>query len=426
MRLPLIGRWLKAAPQRNPGDAPQSPAGYSISRGKRPLVSASNVLAAHRALEHPIVFRCLNKIATSVQQVRWFAEPDPDVNLTERASATAIKAINAALTSPTDTMTADQLRFWFALSYAVYGRAPFKVGIGVNNFVNGIYPLDAAHTKAILNNRGVIQSYEYGEASNKESLPSKTKAGPGKSFASEIAVPALNGSRDSGKNINALGAIGLPAEVADLLLRRAYDTASGHPNSKYIVTAEKTLTERQKDAIREHIEGAAVDGDESGSVLFLYNTAVEVHKLDNDLNNIHSKMPLDDMSRMIAGAFGIPISLLGLGAADGAKFAGNYIESRQSFWEDTIIPCYCTPIASGLTQALCPYGARIVFDLDSIDAVQDSRATRSQKLSAVDFLTDDEKREVVGYAPLTAEQKAEIAARRPKAVAPGTSGDASA
>ncbi len=212
----------------------------------------------------------------------------------------------------------------------------------------------------------------------------------------------------NGRNHNTLGAIGLPAAVVEMLLQRAYDTASGHPNTRYIVTAEKTLTNKQKDAVKEHIENSGPGGEEAGNILFLYNTKVEVHKLDNDLSDIHSKMPADDMTRMIAGAFGIPIALIGLGAADGAKFAGNYTESRRSFWEDTIIPQYLTPIAGGLTTALCPPGARIVFDLDTIEAIIESRAARAKTIEPVTFLTNDEKRELAGYPPLTDEQRARL------------------
>lgn len=410
MKFPLVGRFFKAAPVRRASDTPLAPTTIRIGNNAPiRIIQYDNALAANKALGNPVTFRCLNKIATSVQTVSWYAEADPDVVANERAGATVIKELNALLAKPNDNMAADQLRYWLALTYACFGRSPFKVGFGVQNRPNGIYPLDPDFVRAKSNDRGSIIAYEYGNVQAAQTFPSQSRAGVGQAFVAEIATPSISGLMDTGKNINALGAIGLPTAIVEMLLQRAYDTASGHPNMKYIITAEKTLTERQKDDIKDHLENAQPDGEDSGEVLFLTNTKIEVHKLDNDLGNIHSKIPLDDMSRMIAGAFGIPISLLGLGAADGAKFAGNYIESRQSFWEDTIIPWYLTPIATGLTAALCPYGARIRFDLDSIDAVQDSRAGRAQKLEKVTFLTNDEKREIAGFAPLTPEQKAALA-----------------
>jgi hypothetical protein len=413
MKLADMLSFFKAAPVREPSDVPRSPV-RTWSRNATPVVEYSNVIAGHMALQHPIVFRALNKIAGSVQQVKWYAEADPDVLASERAGASVIKDINAVLNSPNDTLASDQLRYWMALNYAVYGRVPFKVGIGVNGNPNAIYPLSAQSVSAIVDSRGQIKEYEYGTTAggSKIRYPTRKQAereGSNKGYVHEIYTPNLDATIEKGKNITALGAIGLPAEVVTMLLRRAYDTASGHPNSKYVIVAEKTLTQDQKDALQNKIDETSLDGEAAGETLFLYNTKIEIHKLDNDLSDIHSKMPSDDMARMIYGAFGIPISLVGMGAADGAKFAGNYKESRQSFWEDTIIPFYITPIATGLTAALCPYGARVRFDLDSIDAIQDSRVGRAQTLSAVDFLTQDEKRELTGYAPLTEQQRADLA-----------------
>jgi phage portal protein BeeE len=105
------------------------------------------------------------------------------------------------------------------------------------------------------------------------------------------------------------------------------------------------------------------------------------------------------MTRQIAGVFGVPIALLGLGSADSAKYASNYSESRRSFWQDTIAPCYLIPIAAGLTQALCPPGACINFDYDSIPALWEDRANLGATLSRVNFLTTNEKREILEYEP---------------------------
>jgi phage portal protein BeeE len=408
MKLPSLFNFFKAAPVRKPNEAPRAPLGL-IGRQTKNIIEYNNVVAAERAMQHPIVFRALHKLASSVAQVQWYAEPDPDVVASERAGAAVIKTINSVLASPNDNMAPDMLRYWLALTLACYGRIPFKVGIsGVNNQLNAVYPLDARYVRATLDPRGNVREYEYGSESDREVMPTRKRASEGQSYLYEIYTPNLAAKIESTRNSNVLGAIGLPTQIIELLLQRAWDTASGHPNNKYIITAEKTLTVKQKDAIKEHLENSVPDGEESGNILFLYNTSVEVHTLDNNLSDIHSKMPLDDMARMIYGAFGIPISLVGMGAADGAKFAGNYIESRQAFWEDTIIPNFLTPIATGLTLAVCPYGARIRFDLDTIDAIQDSRSSRANKLEDVSFLTSDEKRELAGYPALTAEQRAQL------------------
>src|SRR4029077_17777752 len=151
----------------------------------------------------------------------------------------------------------------------------------------------------------------------------------------------------------------------------------------------------QKEALEKHLAASAPGEDESGQVLFLFNTTIKVDKLDNQLADIHSKIPLDDMTRQIAGVFGVPVPLLSLGSADAAKYAGNYVESRLSFWQDTIVPCYLAPIAAGMKQALCPSGARIVFDLDAIPALNAGRSALGESLSKVTFLTANEKRKIL-------------------------------
>lgn len=394
----------KAKPVRSEATQPVSPLGsWSIQR--RQTVSYQEAIAAEAALKHPVVFRCLNKIASAGASVNWYAEPDTDLAPADRSKAKVIKDLNSLLQSPSDVWTRWQLVYWMTINYACYGRIPFKVGVSAvePHAATGIYPLTARFVTAQRDARGLVVAYKYGDGGSNDSqnsLPTRNKAAKGAAYAAEIVRPNLDGTFESQNNIHPLGAIGLPADVVKMLLQRAADTAAGHPNTKYIITAEKTLTNAQKKAVIERVENSAVEGENSGQVLFLFNTKIEVHKLDNDLSDIHAKMPLDDMARMIAGAFGIPVALLGLGAADAAKFAGNYGESRRSFWEDTMIPDYLEPIAVGLSAAICPYGARIRFDYDSIQALADVRITNAERLGKVTFLTRDEKREITRFEKL--------------------------
>jgi len=392
--------FLKAVPDRNSRDQPASPT-KTWTDSKLPVIEYRQLILAHEAVRHPVIMRVLNKIATAVQAVDWYVEADPNVVATKRASVSVINKLNDLLQSPSDELSADNLRYWLALSKAVYGRVPFKVGVATGGVANGIYPLEACYVKTTVNSRGILAGFEYEPSATvaKETLPTRKLAQAGKPYAYEIFTPNLTGRHEAKQSTSMLDSLGLPAQVVNLLLRRAVDTASGHPNSRYIVAAEKTLTDPQKREIQEFAAQAEPGAEESGHVLFIYNTTVQVHKLDNDLSDIHSKMPMDDMARMIAGAYGVPISLLGLGAADGAKFAGNFQESRQSFYEDTIDPGYLSPIELGMTAAICPPGARVRFDRDTIPALQFARAAKAKELKDVPFLDDDEKRELCGYPP---------------------------
>jgi phage portal protein BeeE len=392
--------FTKKKPDRSDADEPSSPIYIMGGQSVRFLSTKAIATADVAQRESPQLYRITNFIASSVQSVPWYCEPDPETNVSERPGNSKIKAINELLKSPNDTYTAQQLQYWIALNLMLYARAHFKVGIGTSGDPNGMYPLAAKHVRGIINNRGVVDKYEYGVGQNMTVFPSRRtaeKRASKESYAAEIAFPSLTGLVEYNKAPAAIESLSIPLQIIRALMQRALDTASGHPNIKYVITAEKTITRQQKEALTKHLEESASGGENSGEILFLYNTDVKVHALDNQLGDIHAKLPLDDMTRQIAGVFGVPVALLGLGSADAAKYASNYVESRLSYWQDTVVPCYLVPIAAGMTQSLCPAGARIRFDLDAVPALWEGRANLGKTLSQVTFLSNNEKRDILGF-----------------------------
>lgn len=402
----LWKRLRKAAPDRDPADAPQQPEVFYLSSGIGvALVKWNDHIAANAAMKHPIVYRALNKIAESVQQVRWYAELDENATREDRQSkATFIRELQGLLDNPHEELTAEMLRYWMALNYACYGRVPLRIGTSAiaNKAATGLYPLEARYTRVKLDKTGIAYEYQYGEGEEKQLFPSRTKyakSPTSRGFVDQIWKPALRGYQHKDEHNSPLGAIGLPAQVIRSLLYRAIQTAEGHPNVRYLVTCSRTLTESQLKTLKKYLnQDHGVEGPDGGRIPILQNAAdITIHKLENDLSDIHSKMPSDDMARLIFGAFGIPIALAGMGAADGAKFAGNYIESRQAFWQDTIIPGYDTPLRRGLTRMLCPAGVTIKADYDSIPALVAGRISAMKEASELSFLTTNEKREMFGW-----------------------------
>jgi HK97 family phage portal protein len=101
-------------------------------------------------------------------------------------------------------------------------------------------------------------------------------------------------------------------------------------------------------------------------------------------------------AREIALAFGVPPLLLGL---PGDSTHANYAEANRAFYRQTVIPL-ARRTAEALAHWLGPaYGATLVLepDLDAIEALADERESLWRRVSAAPFLTDDEKREAVGY-----------------------------
>jgi phage portal protein BeeE len=401
-------RTKAAVPQPAPSVSPAKAFVYKLFNVGVPRNAASynNVVAAEKAMAHPVIYRCLNKLGLTVQGVKWYVADDPDALTTEvnNSKKTHREALSKALRRPNASMSGAQLLYWSTLSWALFGRVAYKVSVLADGRINGIYPLGIPNLKMKYNKWGEISEFTYGKGDqNNEVIKSLATARRGadgmpiENFAFIIIKPNINGALDLDKQNTALESIGMPKAVYDALMVRAYETAEGQPNSRWLVTADRDLDSDQADQVKEAIEDTKPGGDEAGNVLFIAGTNIKVTEMKNDLSDIHSKMPADDMARTMAGAWGIPIALLGFAGADGSKFANNYGESRRAFFEDTIEPEYLSAFEDGFTLALCATGYRVTFDRDSIPALREARATVAKIYSDVTFLTDEEKREATGW-----------------------------
>jgi HK97 family phage portal protein len=101
-------------------------------------------------------------------------------------------------------------------------------------------------------------------------------------------------------------------------------------------------------------------------------------------------------ARDIALAFGVPPLLLGL---PGDNTHANYAEANRAFYRQTVIPLV-KRTAEALAHWLSPpFGdaLRLEPDLDAVEALATERESLWRRVSAASFLTDEEKREAVGY-----------------------------
>ena len=99
-------------------------------------------------------------------------------------------------------------------------------------------------------------------------------------------------------------------------------------------------------------------------------------------------------ARDIALAFGVPPMLLGL---PGDNTYSNYREANRALWRLTLLPL-AGKILAGLEEGLRPWfpKARLAVDLDRVPALAEDRERLWAQVSAADFLSDDEKRAMLG------------------------------
>ena len=99
-------------------------------------------------------------------------------------------------------------------------------------------------------------------------------------------------------------------------------------------------------------------------------------------------------AREIALAFGVPPMLLGL---PGDATYANYREANRALWRLTVLPL-ADAILGGLAQGLAGWfaDAALSVDLDAVPALAEDRERLWASVTAADFLSVDEKRQMVG------------------------------
>jgi HK97 family phage portal protein len=101
-------------------------------------------------------------------------------------------------------------------------------------------------------------------------------------------------------------------------------------------------------------------------------------------------------AREIALAFGVPPMLLGL---PGDATYANYKEANRALWRLTVLPM-AERILSTIGAALGAWwpGVKLMVDVDQVTALAEDRERLWRQVTAADFLTDAEKREMLGFA----------------------------
>lgn len=162
-----------------------------------------------------------------------------------------------------------------------------------------------------------------------------------------------------------------------------------------LVVGGASLTDAQFDRLKGELEANYQGAANAGRPLLLEG-GLDWRPLSlspKDMDFVEAKAAA---AREIALAFGVPPLLLGL---SGDNTHANYAEANRAFYRQTIIPLV-RRTAEALSHWLSPaYGETLALtpDLDAIEALAEERESLWRRVSAATFLSDDEKREAVGY-----------------------------
>jgi len=159
-----------------------------------------------------------------------------------------------------------------------------------------------------------------------------------------------------------------------------------------------TMTDEQYLRLKQEVDDQYTGARNAGKPMLLEGglTWQQIGLSPQDMDYINSK---NVTSRDIALAFGVPPMLLGI---PGDNTYSNMQEARMALWEQNVLP-WLYKLRDELNNWLVPKfdeSLRLSIDEDSISALSPRRERVWDKVQGADFLTINEKREAVGYAPV--------------------------
>lgn len=325
-----------------------------------------------------IVYRCISMIARGIASVPWLLYMN-DIALTEHPLLNLLKRPNEGDSGAS---------FWEAVVtyFLLSGNAYIHVVKNGAGLPVELQVLRPEKVRVLTHDGSGVAGYEYD--------------GQRLAKANVIHLRMLNPLND---------VYGLsPMEVAAMAIDQHNAVSShnlallqngGRPSGVFIWKGRQDdwgLSAEQKADLREQITDLYAGHTKAGKVMVLEGDVEwkEIGMTPKDLDFVEGKYVA---AREIAQAFGVPPMLVGV---PGDVTYANYKEARFHLWEDTILPLL-ERIQTALGQML--FGAyednnlRFSYDADAIPALAPRREGIWKKLSAAEFLTDNEKRVALGY-----------------------------
>ena len=171
----------------------------------------------------------------------------------------------------------------------------------------------------------------------------------------------------------------------------------GRPSGCLVVKNAENLTEEQKIQLRSDIQSAYSGAKNAGKIMIMEG-GLEWKEMGKSLKDLDFDSGKNTVAREIAQAFGVPPVLVGI---QDSVFM-TYKEARLHFWEDTILPMaeFIRLEFSNWLSVKFNKRIEIILDLDAVSALSSRRESLWNKISNADFLTINEKREILGYLPI--------------------------
>jgi HK97 family phage portal protein len=334
--------------------------------------------------QNPIVFRSVRMVAEAVASVPWLAYVD-GVEAPDHPMLALMKAPNAAQTQGAFVET-------LVSNLMLFGNA-YVEGVSLGDVLHELHVLRPDRMTIVPGANGWPAAYEYRVGAELVRFPAGE--GPGAILHFKFHAPL-----DDYYGASPLAAAETAIDIHNAAgqWNRALLENAARPSGALVYAGPEgaTLSEDQFERLKAELDESFSGARNAGRPLLLEGGLdwKPLSLTPKDMDFIEAKAAA---AREIALALGVPPMVLGL---PGDNTYANYQEANRAFWRQTVLPFAQRLQGSLATWARDAFGpVELRLNVDGLDALSAERSAEWARIGAATFLTDDEKREALGYAP---------------------------
>ncbi|WAC27280.1 phage portal protein [Ancylobacter sp. SL191] len=384
MKLFPFTRHRPAAPGAPEAKASRTHPLVAFLAGSRPQWTPRDygALAREGYQRNAVAHRCVRLIAQGVAETRFI--------LSESGREIDDHPLIALMARPGGKLSGPELLEAVAAHLLIAGNA-YVEAVSLSGTPRELHVLRPDRMRVVPGADGWPEAYEY------------SAGGRSVRFAQSGEVPPIRHIALFNPLDDHYGAPPLEAALTALDLHNAagawnkalLDNAA-RPSGALVYAGAGNLSDEQFDRLKEELE-ANFSGTANAGRPLLLEGGLDWRPLSlspKDMDFLEAK---NAAAREIALAFGVPPMLLGI---PGDATYANYAEASRVLWRQAILP-----LARRIGHDLCGWlapafggsGLTLEPDLDAVSALHGEREALWRQVNEASFLTEDEKRQAVGY-----------------------------
>jgi HK97 family phage portal protein len=339
-------------------------------------------LANEGFARNPVVYRCVRLIAESANRV--------PLVVSEGGRQVTEHPVLALLARPNPRESGAEL-FEYLYAYLETAGNAYLQAVLADGEVKGLFSLRPDRVSAVPGPDGYAVAYSYTSGGRTQRFSQTAGIIP------QVLHLTLFHPLDDHYGLAPLAAAQQSLDIHNAAARwnKALLDNAARPSGALVYSAAAgSLTQQQFDRLKEELEHGFQGALNAGRPMVLEGGLdwKTIALSPKDMDFIEAR---NAAARDIALAFGVPPMLLGI---PGDNTYSNLVEANRALWRQTIIPLV-RRVAAALGHWLGPAfggGFELVPDLEHIEALAEDRAALWARIGNASFLTDAEKRRLLG------------------------------